>query len=113
MKNQVFKYTLKLNDELVGYFVSIDSASAYIKCVEEEVDFGNVDGSDIERWEIERWEIERWEAELPSGEWYEFGLVDGVVLGAVPQSEHCSIDLGFILAGCQEGKDFDSENVLL
>lgn len=112
MKNQVFKYTLKLNDELVGYFVSIDSASAYIKCVEEEVDFGNVDGSDIERWEIERWE-----AELLSGEWYEFGLVDGVVLGAVPQSGHCSIDLGFILgfilAGREEGKDFDSENVLL
>lgn len=108
MKNQVFKYTLKLNDELVGYFVSIDSASEYIKCIEEEVDFGNVDGSDIERWEIERWE-----AELPSGEWYEFGLVDGQVLGAVPQSEHCSIDLGFILAGREDGKDFDSENVLL
>lgn len=108
MKNQVFKYTLNLNGELVGYFVSIDSASAYIKCVEEEVDFGNVDGNDIERWEIKRWE-----AELPSGEWYEFGLVDGVVLGAVPQSEHCSIDLGFILAGCEDGKDFDSENVLL
>lgn len=108
MKNQVFKYTLKLNDELVGYFVSIDAVSAYIKCVEDEVDVGNVDGSDIESWEIKRWE-----AELPSGEWYEFGLVDGVVLGAVPQSEHCSIDLGFILAGCEDGKDFDSENVLL
>ena len=108
MQNQVFKYTLKLNDELVGYFVSIDSASEYIKCIEEEVDFGNVDGSDIERWEIKHWE-----AELPSGAWYEFGLVDGVVLGAVPQSEHCSIDLGFILAGCEDGKDFDSENVLL
>lgn len=108
MKNQKFKYVLNLNDELVGYFVSIDAASAYIECVEEEVDFGNVEKS-----YIESWEIKRWEAELPSGEWYEFGLVDGVVLGAVPQSEHCSIDLGFILAGREEGKSYDSENVLL
>lgn len=103
-----FQIYFKIKRRTCWYFVSIDSASEYIKCIEEEVDFGNVDGSDIERWEIERWE-----AELPSGEWYEFGLVDGVVLGAVPQSEHCSIDLGFILAGRQEGKDFDSENVLL
>lgn len=108
MKNQVFKYVLNLNGELVGYFVSIDAISAYIKCVEDEVDFGNVDKS-----YIESWETKRWEAELPEGEWYEFGIVDGLVLGAVPQSEHCSIDLGFILAGCDDAKCFDSENVLL
>lgn len=108
MKNQVFKYVLKLNGEVAGYFVDTDSASAYIKYIEDEIDFGNVDGSDIESWEIERWE-----AKLPSGEWYEFGLVDDKVLGAMPTSEHCSIDLGFILAHCNDDANFQSDVVLL
>lgn len=108
MKNQVFKYVLKLNGEVAGYFVSIDAASAYIKYIEEEVDFGNVDGSDIESWEIKRWE-----AKLPSGEWYEFGLVNDQVLGAAPSSPQCIMDLGFILAECDMTKKCESNNVLL
>ena len=106
MENQVFKYVLKLNGEVAGYFVNVASASTYIEYIEDEVDVGNVDGSDIERWEIERWEDK-----LPSDEWFEFGLVDDQVLGAMPGEEGTYIDLGFILARCDDDADFQSEVV--
>lgn len=108
MKNQVFKYVLELNGEVAGYFMDLDALHAYVEYIEGEIDYGNVDAS-----EVECWEIKRFEAELPSGEWYEFGLVDDKVLGAMPTSEHCSIDLGFILAHCNDDANFQSDVVLL
>lgn len=108
MKNQVFKYVLNIKSELVGYFADLDALHAYIEYVEGEIDFGNVDGS-----EVECWEIKRWEAKLPSGEWYEFGFVDGICKGCVPGDEGTSIDLGFILARCNDDAEFRSEVVLV
>ena len=107
MKNQVFKYVLKVNGEVAGYFMDLDALHAYVEYIEGEIDYGSVDAS-----EVECWEIKRFEAKLPSGEWYELGFVDGICKGCVPGNEGTSIDLGFILARCNDDADFRSDVVL-
>ena len=108
MQNQVFKYVLNIKSELVGYFMDLDALHAYVEYIEGEIDYGTVDVS-----EVECWEIKRWEAKLPSGEWYELGFVDGICKGCVPGDEGTSIDLGFILARCNDDADFRSDVVLV
>ena len=107
MKNQVFKYVLKVNGEVAGYFMDLDALHAYVEYIEGEIDYGNVDAS-----EVEGWEIKRFETKLPSGQWYELGFVDGICKGCVPGDEGTSIDLGFILARCNDDADFRSYVVL-
>lgn len=100
-----FKYQLHINEEFYGYFSDLNSLNLYIKYLEDECDIGQSPDDELS------YTISRAKHVEPG--WYEYGYVDNVLRGAVPSTEHDSIDLGFILADCDDDASFESTNVLV